>query len=90
MNTTRGPWAVSKSGKSVMGPKGERIADCRDPECLDDKNERANAQLIAMSPDLLDLLWRFETCAAMNFGPSRETVLMGLAREARVFIDRMG
>lgn len=81
MSATKGPWIVGRSGKSVMGPNGERVADCRDPEMLDEKTTLANARLIAALPDLLSALVDLLACDVQISGPDAPACVRA-AREA--------
>jgi hypothetical protein len=59
MNTpthTSGPWHVGlKPGPIVYSEHGEQVANLFEP-LIDEKENKANARLIAASPELLDAL----------------------------------
>lgn len=57
MKHTKGPWRVGENGATIFGPKSEAIG-LRIIATLVILNEtKANAQLIAAAPEMLDVLF---------------------------------
>jgi hypothetical protein len=53
MKHTKGPWTVERG--RILGPDGWLIGNC--PYTLGDKQDHANAALIAAAPELLALAY---------------------------------
>jgi hypothetical protein len=54
---TKGPWHIGmKPGPMIYGPLGEQVADLRGGVMLEDAEDKANARLIALAPELVEVL----------------------------------
>lgn len=89
---TPGPWVVEEWA-SDYGPTGDfsvyqvgaknkyPIASIQEP--FNGKKTKANANLIAAAPDLLEALWVATEHNALHFGEQHNTVIQGRAAIAK-------